>query len=62
MLQSRDEMVRIILNKAAKPWNDLSEDSYLPAVIARDPRSLKRADSSLPKRVKPFECENAIFA
>jgi hypothetical protein len=55
-------MVRIILNKAAKPWNDLSEDSYLPAVIARDPRSLKRADSSLPKRVKPFECENAIFA
>jgi len=44
MPRSRDEIVRIILNKAAKPWNDFSEapDTHLPAVIARDQRSLKR--------------------
>ncbi|KAH6714527.1 hypothetical protein BKA61DRAFT_673850 [Leptodontidium sp. MPI-SDFR-AT-0119] len=39
--ESRDEMVKIILNKAAKPWYGMSEpvDNHLPAFIQRDPRS-----------------------
>jgi hypothetical protein len=39
--------VRITLNKAAKRWNVLSEDSHLPAVVAQDLRSLKRAYRTL---------------
>jgi hypothetical protein len=38
--QSRDEMIRIILNKAAKPWYSMSKtaDTHLPAVIQPEPR------------------------
>lgn len=40
--QNRDEMIKIILNKAAKPWYSMSEpvDTHLPAIIQPDPTIL----------------------
>jgi hypothetical protein len=40
--QDREEMVKIILNKAPQPWYGMSEpaDTHLPAFIQRDQRSL----------------------
>ncbi|KAL2075301.1 hypothetical protein VTL71DRAFT_244 [Oculimacula yallundae] len=38
MPKSRDEMVKIVLNKAAKPWYGMSDpvDNHLPAFVQRD--------------------------
>lgn len=43
MPMSRDEKVKLILNKAAKRWYDVSDpaDEHLPAIVHRDQRSLR---------------------
>lgn len=42
MSQNRDKMVKILFNKAAKPWYSLSETAnpHLPAVVQPDPATL----------------------
>lgn len=47
--ESRDEAINIILNKAAKPWYGMSEpaDTYLPALVQRDPRSMDLSDLAI---------------
>ncbi|KAL9100710.1 MAG: hypothetical protein Q9187_009334, partial [Circinaria calcarea] len=43
MPMSRDEKVKLILNKAAKRWYDVLDpaDEHLPAIVHRDQRSLR---------------------
>lgn len=49
MPHSKDDAVRVILNKTAKQWSDMSEpaDTHLPALVSRDTRTLQYASRAL---------------
>jgi hypothetical protein len=49
-----DEMIKIVLNKAAQPWYGMSEteNAHLPAFIERDPKSLDVSNFAIEERPK----------
>lgn len=56
--QSRDELIRIVLNKTPQPWYGFENemDAHFPAVIDQDQRLIKR--TSGPKPLPPKALEN----
>lgn len=52
--ENRDEMIKIILNKAAKPWYGMSDpvDTHLPAIIQPNPQTFRHTTMAVRSREK----------
>ena len=48
MPTSKDDSVKIVLNKTARQWEDMigEVDVNLPALVSRDPKTLAHSSSS----------------
>lgn len=55
--QSRDQLVKVVLHKAADKWSDLShlEQDHSPIIVKRNPKTIKAISTSDLKRSRELE-------